>query len=110
MTNPNMQVTILINSANPWCESDCAINWSKGEEQTAAISRAKQRFGDDVLLEFIDVADNPDLPRVILLARGTATREMPFSTLMINGETRISGPFDTRMLMDMIETEQDREL
>ncbi len=110
MTTININATIVLNAAAPSCEDDCGLDWSKKEQQIQAIKEVEERFGGKVQLEFIDISSAPEKAKQLLSAQGPKNEVLPFSTLFLNNAPRIVGSFDIRMLLDVIEAEQDRDL
>ncbi|MBI4333701.1 MAG: hypothetical protein HY673_20755 [Chloroflexi bacterium] len=110
MTPPRIEVTVLVDSAAPSCEGDCVMDWLKPENQAVARRELARKHGDGAAVDFVDIrASSPGAPRAGLV-RQTLAGNPRFPALLLNGNPRIAGPFDLRMLLDMVETEMDREL
>ncbi len=95
-----MKIDVLIvdNSQSEPCQASCGVDWSSGEAITLARQRIKERFGAPVRLEYLDLSrasGHLELKRKV--------KDLPLPVLVINGETRVSGQFDTRMLLDVID-------
>lgn len=110
MTPAKIQVTILGDSSAPPCEGDCAINWLKPEHRASAAKGLAARFGDDVQVEFVDVSGPLKKAAHRALVQRARKEGLTFPVLLINGNTRIPGPFDMRMLLDIVEVEAERDL
>lgn len=94
-----IQVKILDNSNNKGCEEHCGEDWSAAGVIELARQSIRDRFGEGVTLEYIDLSQQmPEQFKEMAEA-------CPMPVLMVNGKPRISGPFDLRQLLDVIETE-----
>ena len=87
------------------CSESCGVNWLTPGPQQEARDRLKQRFGDKVKIDFYDL----DIPAVQekhgkWLER-VKKEKLLMPLLVIDGEVRINGFFDTRMLIDMVDAE-----
>jgi disulfide oxidoreductase YuzD len=100
-----ISVSVIFDSRSKKCEAACGINWSAASTDSTIEQRVKERFGDTVLLTFIDLA-TPDSQSAGLAPR--INREnLSVPLLIIDNEVRISGEFDARQLMDAIEAEKE---
>ncbi len=110
MTPAKIRVTILGDSSAPPCEGDCAINWLDPEHRALATKELARRFGSDVGVEFVDVSGPPQKAEQRAFILRARREGLTFPALLINGNTRIPGPFDMRMLLDIVEVEVERKL
>ena len=87
------------------CTESCGVNWLIPEPQKDARDRLRQAHGDSVKIEFFDL----DIPEVRQKHGEWLKRvkqdNLLLPLLVINDEIRISGFFDTRMLLDMVDAE-----
>lgn len=87
------------------CSESCGVNWLTPEPQREARERLRQAYGDSVNIEFFDL----DIPSIREKHGEWLTRvkeeHLLLPLLVINGEVRINGFFDVRMLFDMVEAE-----
>ncbi len=110
MTSPKIQVTIIGDSAAASCEGECTTDWTKADNQETARAAVARRIGKDAAVEFLDAMTNAGDSRQMALIKRVRSEKLPFPVLMLNGNPRIDGPFDLRMLIDVIEAEMDRDL
>ncbi|MFH1002567.1 MAG: hypothetical protein V1780_00290 [Chloroflexota bacterium] len=97
-----MQVTIASDRRSEACPAHCGVDWSDPEAIARARQHLRDRFGDGVTLTGLDLATTePPQELEAPLRAGNLPR------LLINGQPRISGPFDLRMLADTIKTEME---
>lgn len=100
-----IQVTILDDGRRGKCEAQCGIDWSSAEAAASADQQIEERFGGGVKLEYLDpaqlMADHPALE----LARGGGGENLPLPLLISEGTPEIDGQFDTRQLLEVIDTE-----
>ena len=82
-----VKITIQYDGRGSDCDARCGLDWSSSSVAEMAIHRLKDKFGDRVKME-ISEADSE-------------------TSLSINGQVRIAGPFDLRQLMDAIEMEME---
>ena len=100
-----IQVTIVDDSKSEKCDAHCGVDWSAVEAITLASQRIKDRFGDKIQLEYLDLS-KPMIDRPALeLNQAIRNKNLSLPLLLINGEPRISGEFDIRRLLDVIDTE-----
>ena len=102
-----VQVTIVDDSRRKKCDFRCGIDWSSDEVIVQANDRIKDRFGSEIKLDYLDLAEPVTNRRALELSRKASKEELPLPLLVIDGQSRISGEFDIRLLIDAIETELD---
>ena len=100
-----IQVTIIDNGKSEKCDVHCGLDWSSVENITLASQRIRERFGDKIQLEYLDLSKPLTNHRISELIHEIENKKPSFPLLIINGETRISGQFDIRLLLDAIEAE-----
>ncbi len=105
-----IQVSIIDDSGLPKCEAYCGVDWSSEETIALARQRIKERFSDQVRLQYTDLS-KPTANHGALAEWSQTIRNKSLSSplLLINGEPRISGEFDIRQLLDAIEAELEIE-
>ena len=81
------------------CHMECTIDWSQPETQIQARNELRKRFGKHVKLDFISMEDANDKLR----------HEKDFPLLLMNDQIRMSGQFDTKKLIEIIETQMEIE-
>ena len=107
MAKHTIQVTIVYNGKgkSEECDAHCGIDWSSAETITLINERIKERFGDRVKLDYLDLSKprtNHHVPELNLV---TKNENLPLPLLVINGQSIISGQFDIRLLLDAIDAE-----
>ena len=100
-----IQVTIVDDSKGEKCDAHCGVDWSSVEAITLASQRIKDRFGDKIQLEYLDLSKPVDNRNALELIRGIKNKDLSLPLLLISGESRISGQFDIRLLLDAINAE-----
>ena len=100
-----VQVTIVDDSKGEKCDAHCGADWSSVETITLASQRIKDRFGDKTQLEYLDLSKPVDNRHALELIQGIKNKDLSLPLLLINGEPRISGQFDIRLLLDAINAE-----
>jgi len=104
MSKP-IKVTIVYNSKSKSeeCDAYCGIDWASAEAATMVSQRVKERFGDRIQMEYLDLSE-PNR-RTVKLKQAIERENQLLPSLVIDGRTRISGQFDIRHLLDAIEAE-----
>ena len=101
----NIEIVIMDNRKVAECDAGCGIDWSKEETMTLAGQRLAERFGDGVQLKYVNLA-GPTVDNQFMQFQQKARDEnLALPLLLVNGQPRISGLFDIRMLLDAVETE-----
>lgn len=107
MNSAKILVSVLVDSAIPWCEGECTTDWLKAEHQALARQEIARRHSERVEVEFVDIRAPSASPRQASLISRVQREKLPFPVLLMNGHPRITGPFDMRMLLDIIEVETE---
>ncbi len=105
MKEPLLKVEIVDSSQAEKCEGTCGMNWSLPESVSLAKERLRQKYGKTVSLQYLNLSLPEISEKTKPLAESFPTLPMPI--LLINGQPKIWGDFDLRMLLDMVETEMD---
>ena len=87
------------------CGIDCGEGWDSAEVIELARQRVKARFGEEIRLECLDLSKSGLASISLELQRKIGDEILSLPLLIINGEPRISGQFDIRLLLDAIEAE-----
>ena len=107
MIKHTMQIVIMDDSKGEKCEAHCGVDWSSAEVIGLANQRIKDRFGDKIELEYLDLSKPMTDYHALELSQRIRHKNLSLPLLLINGEPRISGEFDIRMLLDAIDTEME---
>lgn len=91
------------------CDAGCGLDWSLPANQEEARAQAWSKFGRRVSLSFCPPAELgacglPDIPGRI------TSQALDLPLLLIDGDLRIAGNFDMRMMLGLIETELEMEI
>ncbi len=105
MIKYTIQVTIVDDSKGEQCDAHCGVDWSSVEAITLANQRIKDRFSDKIQLEYLDLSKPIVNRRALELIQGIKNKNLSLPLLLIDGEPRISGQFDIRLLLDAINAE-----
>ena len=100
-----IQITIVDDSTGEKCHAHCGVDWSSVETITLASQRIKDRFGDNIQLEYLDLSKPVANRRTLELNQEIKSKNLSLPLLLINGEPRISGQFDIHQLLDAIDAE-----
>ena len=102
-----IQITIVDDSKSEKCDAHCGIDWSSAEAVALTNKRIKDRFGDRIKLELIDLSKPMTNHHTLELTKEVKNKNLPLPLLLINGQPRISGQFDIRQLLDAIDAEME---
>jgi len=102
-----VQITIIDESKGEKCDAHCGIDWSSPEAIALATKRIKDRFGDQIQLEYLDLAKPMTNHHASELEQRIRDKNFALPLLVINGQPRISGQFDIRLLLDAIDAEME---
>lgn len=105
MIEHSIQIVIVDDSKGEKCDAHCGVDWSSDEVIALARQQIKERFGGRVQLEYLDLSKPMVGHRALELNQAIRNKNLSLPLLLINGEPRISGEFDIRLLLDVIETE-----
>ena len=99
-----IQITIIDDSMGEKCDAHCGADWSSAEVLALASQRIKERFGDKIKLQYLDLSRIAN-HHALELSQRFGNKNLSLPLLVINGQIRISGQFDIRMLLDAIDAE-----
>ena len=100
-----IQITIIDDSRQEKCDASCGADWPSPEIIALANQRIKDRFGDKIQLEYLDLSKATASKDASEWSRTTKDKNLSLPLLLIDGNLRISGQFDIRQLLDAIEAE-----
>ena len=106
-TNHPLEITIADDSKAEKCDIRCGADWSSPETLTLANQRIKDRFDAKIKLKYLDLTKPIIDHNAQELKQQVKAKNLPLPLLIINGELRISGQFDIRLLLDAIEAEME---
>ena len=87
------------------CDASCGEDWSSLDILTLACQRIRERFGDSVQLEYLDLTRATTNRQAVEWGKKLREKNLAVPLLIINGKSRISGRFDIHQLLDAIEVE-----
>ena len=104
MVPDGVRVTVLGGSAPGECDAGCGTDWSAAESISLASERIRERFGREINIEYVDAADRAN-PVAKEWREKIREKDLSLPLLLLNNRLRISGQFDVRQLLDVIEIE-----
>lgn len=104
-----LQVVIFQDRTGEECDGACGMDWSLPENRQLATESLKERFGSEVEVEYVELSDLEGARNHPEILERIKREELTMPLLVINGDIRISGYFDIRMLMDMVEAGMELE-
>ena len=109
LVKQDIQIIVVDDRKAKKRDAGCGIDWSSPEVIALADRQIRDRFGDIGQLEYLDLSE-PFAGKLALGLRqkfGEEYQSLP--VLVINGEMRIAGQFDIRMMLDAIDAELEIE-
>jgi len=91
------------------CTEGCGMDWLVEENQKLAHELVEQGFGSSVSLRFVNLAEPGAEAAYRSLVEHVRAEGIVLPVLIINGEVKIAGYFDLRMLNEMIDATSDLE-
>lgn len=107
MIKHTIQITIVDDSRGEECQINCGLDWSLAETMALASRQIKDRFGDMVQLEYLDLSKSATNRYATEFKQRLDNGNLSLPLLLVNGKSRISGQFDIRMLLDIVEAEAE---
>jgi len=105
LIKPCIQITIVDDSKGEKCNAHCGADWASTQVIDLASQRIKERFGDKIKLEYLDLTESTTNHHAVEFKQQVKAKNLSLPLLVINGELRISGQFDIRQLLDAIDAE-----
>lgn len=100
----NIEIIVLDDTSRQECDACVEVDWSSPESIVLAGQRIKDRFNDEIQLEYIDLSRGTANYQALEWSPVIKDKNLLVPLLLINGELRISGQFSIRQLLDAIET------
>ena len=100
-----IDVTIITGPDRKDCDASCGTDWSSGESLELAEKQVNNRFGDQVRLKCYDLTGKDKDETLIGWREKIENENLSVPLLVLNGRLRISGNFDIRQMLDVIEAE-----
>jgi disulfide oxidoreductase YuzD len=100
-----IQIIIVDDSQGEKCEARCGVDWSSAEVIALASERIEERFDNKVKLNYLDLSGPMTGQQAVELNQRVRKENLSLPLLVIDGQTRISGQFDIRMLLNAIDAE-----
>ena len=101
----NVQVTIINDPARQDCDASCGTDWSLRESMELAEEQVRNRFGKGVHLRYLNLTGKEKIDSLIEWRDKINNENLSMPLLIINGHLRITGNFDIRQMLDVIEAE-----
>jgi hypothetical protein len=91
-----LRIEIVTDSTQPLCKVDCGTDWSQPGAIDNARKALRDRFGDRVRLEYIDISNDSGKRRKL-------GKKVAYPLLLADGQIRLSGQFELRQVLDIAE-------
>ena len=107
MANSDVRITILGSNSRGECDAGCGTDWSLPESLALAGERLRERFKRDIPVEYIHMDKSSDSPMVREWDEQIKNKNFSLPLLLLNNRVRISGQFDIRQVLDVVEIEME---
>jgi disulfide oxidoreductase YuzD len=105
LTEAAVDIQIIDDTSRKDCDAACGTDWSSPEAIDLASQQIRSRFGEKTRLEYIDLSLTiPDHP-IAQWYQTIRERNLSVPLLLVNGQLRVAGQFDTRQIIDAVEAE-----
>ena len=101
----DIQVIIVNDPARQDCDASCGTDWSSRDSRELAEEHIRSRFGDRVHLTYLDLTGMEEADSLIEWREKIINENLSVPFLVLNGHLRITGNFDVRQMLDVIEAE-----
>jgi disulfide oxidoreductase YuzD len=101
VTSIPIRVTIFDHSEEEHCSGLCRVAWSV-EEVAFVTEHLKRKYGNEIEVEYIDLAESPQNSDVMEKIR---TKNIPLPVVAINGVLKLSGSVEIRAIKEAIEAQ-----
>ncbi len=98
-----IRVTIFDHSGEEHCSGQCGLDRLQ-DEIAFVTEHLKRRFGDQVAVEYIDLAESP---RHEALMEKIRAHNLPMPVVAINGVFKLSGSVEFRTIKEAIEAQME---
>jgi len=107
LNEANYRVSIINESSRKDCDAECGTNWSSPDALALATQQVGDRFGNRVVLEYLDLSSGTGNPQENKWRTDIRERNLSVPLLLINDHLRIAGQFDIRQIIDAVEAEME---
>jgi disulfide oxidoreductase YuzD len=102
-----IKIDIVDDTSRRDCNADCGTDWSSREAVELASQQIKGRFGTETGLDYIDLSYTTPSEQIAYWQEAIKEKSLSVPLLLINDHLRIAGQFDTRQIIDAVETEME---
>ncbi len=100
-----VEIMIINIPARQDCDASCGTDWSLKESLELAVEQVRNGFGEKVHLMYFDLTREEKTEFLIEWDKKIVNENLSVPLLVLNGHLRITGNFDIRQMMDVIEAE-----
>ena len=102
-----IRITVLDDRRSEECQVGCGIDWASPETMALVSQRIKDAFGDRVEIEYLNMFQTETSLDMLQWKEVIQNKNLLSPLLLLNGQLRLSGPFDIRQLVEAIEVETE---
>ena len=87
------------------CDASCGTDWSLAESLELAEEQVRRRFEDKVHFSYLDLTGTEQVDSLVEWRGKIINENLSVPLLVLNGHLRITGNFDVRQMLNVIEAE-----
>jgi disulfide oxidoreductase YuzD len=103
VTSVPIRITIFDHSGEEHCPGQCGLDRLQ-DEIAFVTEHLKRRYGDQVAVEYIDLAKSPQHEAIMERIRA---HNLPLPLVAINGVFKLSGSIEFRAVKEAIEAQME---
>lgn len=104
-----VRVTIIDDPMKRDCEASCGTDWSSLHTLEITRKQVRERFNDDIRITYLDLSGDTGDADAPVWQDEIKRKKLRVPLLIVNGRLRISGNFDIRQILDVLEAELEME-
>jgi disulfide oxidoreductase YuzD len=105
LTEATVEIKIIDDTSRRDCDAACGTDWSSPEAIELASQQLRSRFGERTQLDYVDLSRAIPDHQIAQWQQTIRERSLSVPLLLINGQLRVAGQFDTRQIIDAVEAE-----
>jgi len=100
-----VNIKIIDDTSRRDCDAACGTDWSSSESIELASQQIRNRFSEEIRLEYFDLSRTIPDHSIAQWQQTIKEKSLSVPLLLINGQLRVAGQFDTRQIIDAVEAE-----
>ena len=102
-----LSVIIVNDSEIQGCDASCGPDWSLSTSLALLKERIIEKFNDKIVIDYVDISKGENSQQKLEWHRLIEDNNLSVPLLLVDGELRMSGQFDIRQILDVIEAHME---